>query len=74
MRAKTKTRNVFGEKATEILYRGAAGGKPHLIRRPRAGYYPSTWLAIAILVWLGGHIEGPANASIKDLRVSFGAS
>jgi hypothetical protein len=34
-------------KATEILYRGAAGGgKPHLMRPPRAGCYPSTWLAM----------------------------
>src|SRR5260221_2498008 len=38
---------AFRSKATEILYRGAAGGgKPHLIRPPRAGYYPSTWVAL----------------------------
>src|SRR6476469_11044699 len=37
----------FRSKATEILYRGAAGGgKPHLMRLPRAGCYPSTWLAM----------------------------
>jgi hypothetical protein len=38
---------AFRSKATEILYRGAAGGgNPHLMRSPRAGCYPSTWLAM----------------------------
>jgi hypothetical protein len=38
---------AFRSKATEILYRGAAaGGKPHPMRPPRAGCYPSTWLAM----------------------------
>src|SRR6266436_6242279 len=37
---------AFRSKATEILYRGpAGGGNPHLMRPPCAGCYPSTWLA-----------------------------
>jgi hypothetical protein len=35
---------AFRSKATEIL--AAGGGKPHLMRSPRAGCYPSTWLAM----------------------------
>jgi hypothetical protein len=46
---------AFRSKATEIPYRGAAGGgKPHLMRPPRAGYYPSTWLAMCYSGLAGG--------------------
>jgi hypothetical protein len=47
---------AFRSKATEILYRGAAGGgKPHLMRPPRAGCYPSTWLAIGTCTRVARH-------------------
>src|SRR5256885_12515469 len=57
---------AFRSKATEILYRGAAGGgKPHLMRPPPAGCNHLRGSPPAILVWLEAPL-GPAHTSISN--------
>src|SRR5437899_2868702 len=60
---------AFRSKATEILYRGAAGGgKPHLMRPPRAGCYPSTWLAMCN-PGLVGDLRGRLTPRFRTIQV-----
>src|SRR6266567_8592863 len=61
---------AFRSKATEIPYRGAAGGgKPHLMRPPRAGCYPSTWLAMCYPVLAGGTLRGRPTPRFRTIQV-----
>src|SRR6266446_3309014 len=60
---------AFRSKATEILYRGAAGGgKPHLVRPPRAGCYPSTWLAMCYPGLVGGTLGGRPTPRFRTIQ------
>src|SRR2546425_4650668 len=59
---------AFRSKATEILYRGAAGGgKPHLMRPPPAGCYPSTWLPLCN-PGLGGDFRGRLTPPFRTIQ------
>src|SRR6266481_893882 len=61
---------AFRSKATEILYRGpAGGGKPHLMRPPRAGCYPSTWLAMCYADLVGGTLRGRPTPRFRTIQV-----
>src|SRR5438876_6441526 len=60
---------AFRSNATEILYRGpAGGGEPHLMRPPRAGCYPSTWLAMCY-PGLAGGTEGRPTPRFRTIQV-----
>src|SRR6266436_556950 len=60
---------AFRSKATEILYRGAAGGgKPHLMRPPCAGCYPSTWLAVCYPGLAGGTLRAGQRLDSEQRR------
>src|SRR5258707_10754861 len=60
---------AFRSKATEILYRGAAGGgKPHFMRPPRAGCYPSTWLAMCYADLAGGTLRAGQRLDSEQFR------
>src|SRR5258705_8538268 len=60
---------AFRSKATEILYRGVAGGgKPHLMRPPRAGCYPSTWLAMCYPGLAGGTLRAGQHLDSEQFR------
>src|SRR5262249_54267869 len=63
---------AFRSKATEILYRGAAGGgKPHLIRPPRAGCYPSTWLALCYPGPLAGCLKYKPSSVVSGFGIVY---
>src|SRR5205807_4582229 len=63
---------AFRSKATEILYRGAApGGKPHLMRPPRAGCYPSTWPGADCKTW--AHRYAPWRSLRRKSRNALSA-